>query len=149
VSLLTETQTAAAEVQPIKTASGYKWIGWSSLFFAVLQSVCTAFIALSGLRLVIGAAAFASAVGILGVADKLHGNDRIRTPMMILALVGAVLNLAAVWQVRRLRARQASAWRQKAVDEKKLRSERWQLILSVVTLVLLSAEFIAHRVLKG
>lgn len=148
MSLETETQTAAAEVQLVKTASGYKWIGWSSFFFAVIQSVCTAFVALNGLRLLIGAAALASAFGALGLADKLHA-DRIRTPMMVLALVGAVLNLVAVWQVRRLRARQASAWRQKAVDGKKLRSERWQLILSVVTLVLLAAEFIAHRALKG
>jgi hypothetical protein len=33
------------------------WVGWSSLFLAFVQSVCAAFAALSGLRLLIGAAA--------------------------------------------------------------------------------------------
>ena len=126
----------------------YKWIGWSSFFFAVIQSVCTAFVALNGVRLLIGAAAFASAFGVLGVADKLHINA-IRIPMMVLAFAGALLNLAALWQVRRLRARQASAWRQKAVDPEKLRSESWQLILSLLTLLLLATEFVFHRLIKS
>jgi hypothetical protein len=144
----TETQSAPAELQQAETTSPFKWVSWSSFFFAVIQSVCTAFVALNGIRLLIGAAAFASALGVLGVADKLH-IDAIRIPMMILAFAGAVLNLAALWQVRRLRARQASAWRQKTVEAKKLRSDRWQLLLSVVTLALLAVELVFHRILKG
>jgi hypothetical protein len=146
--VLTETQSAPAEVQQASATLRYKWIGWSSFFFAVIQSVCTAFVALNGVRLLIGAAAFASAFGVLGAADKLHINA-IRIPMMALALAGALLNLAALWQVRRLRARQASAWRKKAVYPKKLRSERWQLILSVLTMLLLATEFVFHRLIKG
>jgi cytochrome b subunit of formate dehydrogenase len=144
----TETQSAPAEVQQANTTSRYKWLGLSSFLFAVIQSVCTALVALSGLRLLIGAAAFASAFGVLGVADKLH-IDAIRIPMMVLAFAGALLNLMALWQVRRLRARQASAWRQKTVDSRKLRSERWQFVLSVLTLLLLAVEFAFHRIIKG
>jgi hypothetical protein len=144
----TETQSIPAELQEAKATSPYKWVSWSSFFFAVIQSVCTAFVALNGVHLLIGAAAFASALGVLGVADKLHA-DAIRIPMMILALAGAVLNLVALWQVRRLRARQASAWRQKTVETKKLRSERWQLALSLLTLLLLASEFVFHRIIKG
>lgn len=123
------------------------WIGWSSLFFAVVQSVCSAFVALSGVRLLIGAAAFGSALGLLKIADKLHFNA-IRIPMMVLALVGALFNLVAIWQVRRLRGRSASAWRQKALSSRKLNTERLQLLLSLLTLALLGFEYYFHMILE-
>lgn len=118
----------------------FTWIGWSSLFLAFIQSVCAAFVVLSGVRLLIGAAAFAVATGILGFADKHLHIDAIRFPMVLLALVGALFNLAALWQVRRLRARSASAWRQKPLSVSKLNSERVQLALSLLTLVVLAVE---------
>jgi|SRR5208283_2177034 len=116
------------------------WVAWSSLFLAFVQSVCAAFAALSGLRLLIGAAAVASAAGVLGFVDRHFHYDAIRIPMVLLALVGAVFNLAAVWQVRRLRTRPASAWRQKTISVGKLNSERLQLALSLLTLLLLAVE---------
>ncbi len=121
----------------------FQWIGWSSFFFAIVQSVCSAFVALSGLRILIGAAAFGSALGLLKIADKLHFNA-IRIPMMILALVGSLFNLLAIWQVRRLRGRSSSAWRQKSLSHKKVFSERLQLTLSILTLVLLAFEYYFH-----
>lgn len=124
--------------QPRSTSSA--WIGWSSLFLAFVQSVCTAFAALSGLRLLIGAAAIASAAGVLGFLDRNFHYHAIRIPMVLLALVGALFNLGAIWQVRRLRARSASAWRQKTLSAGKLNSERLQLALSVLTLLLLAVE---------
>jgi hypothetical protein len=125
-----------------------KLINWSALFFAVLQSVCTAFIALNGVRLLIGVGAFAAASGALKFADRMH-TDAIRIPMMLLALGGSVLNLVVLWQVWRLRRRPASAWRQTAVPNRKLASEWLQFTLSILTLVLLAAEFVAHRVLHA
>jgi hypothetical protein len=121
-------------------------INWSSFFFALLQSVCSAFIALNGVRLLIGVGAFAAASGALKLADRMHV-DAIRIPMMLLALTGSVLNLVVLWQVWRLRIRPASAWRQKPVSRKKIASEWLQFTLSILTLLLLSAEFIAHRIL--
>jgi cytochrome bd-type quinol oxidase subunit 2 len=132
-----------AELESTQTSTKSVWIGWSSLFLAVVQSVCSAFVALSGVRLLIGAAAFGSALGLLKIADKLHF-DAIRIPMMILALLGSLFNLLAFWQVRRLRGRSASTWRQKPVSSKKLNSERLQLMLSVLTLVLLAFEYYFH-----
>jgi hypothetical protein len=119
------------------------WIGWSSFLFAIVQSVCSAFVALSGLRLLIGATAFGSALGLLKIADKFH-YGAIRIPMMLLALVGSLFNLMAIWQVRRLRARSASAWRQKSLSTRKLNAERLQLTLSVLTLLLLVFEYYYH-----
>jgi uncharacterized membrane protein len=125
-----------------------KLINWSALLFAVLQSVCTAFIALNGVRLLIGIGAFAAASGALKLADRMHV-AAIRIPMMILALGGSLLNLVVLWQVWRLRRRPASAWRQTAVPKQKLASEWLQFTLSILTLILLAAEFVAHRFLHG
>jgi hypothetical protein len=123
-------------------------INWSALFFAVLQSVCSAFIALNGVRLLIGVGAFAAASGALKLADRMH-IDAIRIPMMLLALAGSLLNLVVLWQVWRLRRRPASAWRQTAVPKQNLASEWLQFTLSILTLVLLAAEFVAHRLLHA
>ena len=117
---------------------------WPSFFFAVLQSVCSAFIALNSVHFLVGAGAFAAAAGALHVADRLHG-DAIRIPMMLLALAGSLLNLIGLWRVRSLRKRPASAWRLKPLTPEKKRSERLQLGLSVLTLALLAVEFFAHR----
>ncbi len=123
-----------------------KLINWSALLFAVLQSVCSAFIALNGVRLLIGIGAFAAASGALKLADRMH-IAAIRIPMMLLALLGSVLNLIVLWQIWRLRRRPASAWRQQPVSTQKKASELFQLALSVLTLALLATEFLAHRYL--
>jgi hypothetical protein len=134
----------AAEKQAAQTVWRFKWIGWSSLFLALVQSVCTIFVAISGLRLLLGAAAFGAAVGVMKFADQNIHIDAVRIPMVVLALVGAVFNLMALWQVRRLRGRAASAWRQKPVSRGKFASEKVQLALSVLTLILLAVESFYH-----
>jgi hypothetical protein len=134
----------APETTAAQTVSRFKWVGWSSLFLAIVQSVCTIFVVLSGLRLLLGAAAFGAAVGVMKIADERIHIDAVRIPMVMLALVGAVFNLVALWQVRRLRGRAASAWRQKTVSRSKFASEGVQLTLSVLTLILLAVESFYH-----
>jgi hypothetical protein len=123
-------------------------INWSALLFAVLQSACSAFIALNGARLLIGIGAFAAASGALKLADRIH-IDVIRIPMMLLALAGSLLNLVVLWQVWRLRRRPASAWRQKGVPNRKIASEWLQFGLSVLTLFLIAVELVIHHILHG
>ena len=118
-------------------------INWSSIVFALLQSACTAVIAISGLRVAIGLSALAAAAGIHAPAHGFH-QDAIRIPMMVLAFLGAVLNLYVVGKVRRLRSRPAAQWRQQSVPKKKLNSERFQVALSILTLLVLAAEWITH-----
>ena len=125
-----------------------KLLNWSAVFFAVLQSVCSALIALGSIRLFIGATAFASALGVVKLGEKMHF-AAIRIPMMLFALVGSVVNLVVLWQVWRLRRRSSSAWRQKSISPQKRRSEFFQLLLSVLTLFLLAAEYWAHLKLFG
>jgi len=123
--------------------------GWivsgSSLVFALLQSLCTAFVAISGLRLVIGLGSLASAIG-AHVPWSLHA-DRIRIPMVLLAVAGSLINLYAIRRVRGLRQRPAAQWRMQPVPAAKLRSENVQILLALATLALLCVEEILHLVL--
>jgi len=123
-------------------------INWSGLFFAVLQSVCSAFMALGSIRLLIGVGAFAAASSALQLADRMHINA-IRIPMMILALLGSVLNLLALWRIWSLRRRPASAWRLQPVSKRKRASESFQFALSLLTILLLATEIAAHHHLFG
>ncbi len=47
---------ALSQLMPRENGSAQGVIAWSSFFFAVLQSICTFFAAVDGLRLVVGAA---------------------------------------------------------------------------------------------
>jgi hypothetical protein len=77
-------------------------------------------------------------------ARWLH-QDMLRRPMVIFAVLGAIVNLFVVWQVRRLRNRPSAQWR---LNEKtlksKLRQERWQIGLAELTLVLVVVEEWLH-----
>jgi hypothetical protein len=123
--------------------SRLKLFNYSAIFFAVLQSACSAFIALSGVRLLIGVGAFAFAAGALRFADRIH-LDAIRIPMMFLAVLGSILNLLALRRVWSLRRRTASAWRQRPLRKEKQRAERLQFVISVLTLLIVAAETAAH-----
>jgi hypothetical protein len=120
-----------------------KLLTWSSFAFALLQSLCSAVVAISGIRVAIGLSALAAAAGIHAPARGFHA-DAIRIPMMALALIGALLNLYLLWNARRLRNRPSAQWRRVSLSAKKKASERLQLILSILTLLLLAAEWITH-----
>ncbi|HTP68686.1 MAG TPA: hypothetical protein VMJ35_07250 [Dongiaceae bacterium] len=130
------------------STSRFRWLNWSGFFLAFLQSVCSAFIVLHGVRFLVGIGAVVLASSAFTLAERLHV-DAIRIPMMLIAFVASIVNLIALWQVRRLRTRPASAWRQQALTPSKKRSEALQLVLSVLTIVLLVAEWAAHYKLKG
>jgi hypothetical protein len=123
-------------------------VGLTSLAFMLLQSACTAFLAISGLRLLIGVGALAAAATGLKFLAALHGTA-LRIPMEILAIAGSVVNLVAVGRVRRLRARPASQWRVKPPTSKQLRSESWQIWLAILTLLLVAVEWAFHIYLHG
>jgi len=123
--------------------SRLKLLGWSGILFAILQSACTAVIAISGIRVAIGLGALAAAAGIHAPAKGFH-QDAIRIPMMLLALFGSLINLLVIWKIRTLRSKPASQWRQQPLTPSKTNSERLQIALSLLTLILLTAEWITH-----
>jgi hypothetical protein len=135
-------QVSALAEAPV---GGRAWlVSATSLFFIVLQSACTAVMAISGVRVAIGLSALAEAtIGIHAPASGFH-QDAIRIPMMIAATAGSLINLYVVWRIRSLRARPSSRWRVKEVTPKQRRSELLQILLAIVTLILVAAEWITH-----
>src|SRR5580658_8672189 len=128
---------------PGEAGTTQRAIAWSSFFFALLQSICTFFAALSGLRLLIGVGSLALSASIGAALDKFHVNW-IRIPMVGLALLGSMLNLVILMQIRRLRRRPASQWRQSPLSPRTIRMEQIQLILSIATLILIGIEEYLH-----
>jgi hypothetical protein len=119
----------------------------TSLVFIVLQSACTAVIALSGVRVAIGLSALAVATfGVHTPAAGFH-RDAIRIPMMIAATIGSFVNLYVIWRIRSLRTRPSSQWRAQPATPSQRRSERFQIALAVITLILVASEWITHSMI--
>jgi len=120
-----------------------KVLGGASLAVAVLQSLCTAVLTISGIRVAIGLTALAAASGVYAPARGFH-QDAIRIPMLWLAAVGALVNLAVLAWIWRLRAQPSAQWRRREVGPKERRSENLQVALAIVTLILVGLETWTH-----
>lgn len=107
------------------------------------QSLCTAVLTISGIRVAIGLSALAAASGIYAPARGFH-QDAIRIPMLVLATVGSVVNLAVLAWIRHLRSRPAAQWRRHELSPKEKRSEKLQVAMALLTLVLVALETWTH-----
>ena len=137
------------EFSGLKTRSRSTWlVGVTSFVFILLQSACTAVMALSGVRLLIGVTSLAAASIIPRFIFTIHAGW-IRIPMMTFAVLGSVVNLYVLWRIRSLRSRPASQWRIQQTTAKQQRSEMIQIVLSILTLTLVVAESLAHHLLHG
>jgi hypothetical protein len=126
-----------------KEIASSRALAWSSFLFAVLQSICGAAVTLNSFRLAIGVGALVFTSGAGAAMVRFHA-DRIRIPMLALALVGSLINIAILIQVRRLRHRPAAQWRIKPLTGHQLRMERLQWALSLAALVLIGIEEYLH-----
>jgi hypothetical protein len=89
----TSPSTSAAETKTnLKTI---RTVGSASLLIALLQSVCTAVLTISGIRVAMGLSALAAASGVYAPARGFH-QATIRIPTLILASAGALLNLGVL-----------------------------------------------------
>ncbi len=132
-----------------QNSTGRSWIvGTTSFLFILLQSACTAVMAISGVRVIIGLSALAAAAGLNRPASGFHA-DAIRIPMMAIALIGSFVNLYVIWRIRSLRARPSSQWRAIPATPKQKRAEVFQIVLAVITLALVLAEWITHRIVHN
>jgi len=123
--------------------SKLRYLGGASMVIALAQSLCTAVLTISGIRVAIGLTALAAASGIYAPAKGWH-QDAIRIPMLAVATVGAVVNLAVIAWIRHLRARPSAQWRKRELTARQKRSERLQIVLAIVTLVLVGLETWTH-----
>ncbi len=115
----------------------------ASLLVVLLQSACTAVLTISGIRVAIGLSALAAASGIYAPARGFH-QDAIRIPMLTLAAAGAVVNLAVLAWIWKLRTAPAAQWRKREISAKERRSEVLQVALAIVTLILVGLEVWTH-----
>jgi hypothetical protein len=111
----------------------------------MLQSVCTFFAAMNGLRIGIGISSLVLASSTAALIDRFHA-DWLRVPMIVLAVLGSLVNLIVLWQIRRLRNLPAARWRQSPQQPATLRSQRVQLVLPIVTLILVALEERQHLI---
>ena len=125
---------------------GLNILSGASLMMAALQSICTAVLTISGIRLAIGLTAFVISGSILAPVGWFH-QDAIRIPMLLLAAGGAVVDLAVLAWIRHLRTRPSAQWRKREKSGKERRSERLQLTLAVLTLLLVGLETWTHTIM--
>jgi hypothetical protein len=119
-------------------------VSLASMTMALLQSLCTAVLTINGIRLGLGIAALAAS-SIWAPVRAFH-RDSIRIPMLALAVAGALVNLAVLFWIRRLRARPEAQWRRREITKKERRSERLQVAMAVATLALVALEVWSHPI---
>jgi hypothetical protein len=133
-------------------AEGEQKRGWFfslvALGFILLQSACTAVMAVSGVRVIIGLGALAAASGLNRPATGFH-SDAIRIPMMVIAITGSLINLYVIWRIRSLRNRPAAQWRRIPPTPRQIRSEWFQIALAILTFLLVIAEWLTHRIVHN
>lgn len=130
----------------MQNSKGIKLLSGASLLMAALQSICTAVLTISGIRLAIGLTAFAVSGSLFAPVRWFH-QDAIRIPMLLLATVGALVDLAVLAWIRRLRARPSAEWRKREIGGRQKRSERLQFALAILTLLLVGLEVWTHAII--
>lgn len=115
----------------------------ASLVLVVLQSACTAVLTISSLRVAIGLSALAAAGGVYAPARGFH-QDAIRIPMLWLSAIAALVDLAVLAWRWKLRNAPSAHWRRRALSTAERRSEIFQVVVSVLALVLVTLEVWTH-----
>jgi hypothetical protein len=127
----------------VENPKAMRVLSGASLVMALLQSLCTAVLTISGIRVAIGLTALAAASGVYAPARGFH-QDAIRIPMLWLAAMGAVVNLLVLGWIWHLRARPSAQWRRREMSPKERRSEWLQFALAILTLLLVGLEVWTH-----
>ena len=128
---------------PLESPKQMSVVSATSMTLAVLQSICAAVLTVSYVRVAIGL----TALGAVYVPVLWFHQDAIRIPMLIVATLGAVVNLAVLAWIGRLRAQSSAQWRRRVVSPRERRSERLQVAMAVVTLALVGVEVWTHAML--
>jgi adenylate cyclase len=122
-------------------------VSLGSLAFALLGAPCAAAAALGPLALLLGVGSAAGAAA--GASGHHLGLDSavIRLPLLSLATLGAVVNLAAAWHARRLRARAHARGEFAPPTRRERLRTRLAVSLSLASLAVVLAEMLAHKYL--
>lgn len=116
---------------------------WTVLILAFIEAACVFSVAVAKAGIVLGS----GAALLMGWSLALH-RDAIRIPVLLMAIVGAGINLYMSWKRWRLRSSPAAAWRKKPFTQREKLRIGLVLGLSIVTLVVAVAEIYFHRLLN-
>jgi len=116
----------------------------SSFLFSILQSVCTAIVAINGIRLALGIGSLAMTVGLGAALDRYHDITWLRLTLLAGALSGSTLTLGVQIHAWRLRNRPAAQWRRLPRTNKERRMDALQIGFSLLTLILVAIEEYLH-----
>lgn len=110
----------------------------------MLQSVCTAVVAINGVRLAIGLGSLVMTAGLGSVLENFHGIVWLRILLLAGALTGSIVTLGIVLRSKRLRNRPAARWRLQPLTPRQRTMDRLQIGLSVATLIIVGIEEYLH-----
>ena len=142
------TETQELEQRPITNKPSFRFwktqrfITVGSLGLAIIQGVCATAVFVSGISTALGFSTLVAATA-AGPATGLHAN-RFRIPMLAVAGLGAVVNLVLLWNAERMRRNPAARWRMRPLTRKERWEKRIQLAASILTLLLIAGELLAH-----
>ena len=129
----------------MENSKGMGIVSGASVTMALLQSLCTAVFTVNSIRVGIGLAALAAG-SIAAPLVPIH-RDSVRIPMLVIAVAGAVVNLLVLAWIHRQRNRPEAQWRRRELSKKQRLSERLQVAMAILTLVLVGAEVWTHAIL--
>jgi hypothetical protein len=116
----------------------------TSLFLATVEAVCLFVVSANGVAALVGSSGIVLAEG----ARSFH-RAAIRLPLLALATAIALFNLWMLLNTWRLRRAPTAQWRQGPLPASKRRQIALIAALSILTLVLVGAEFFVHHKLHG
>ena len=114
-------------------------ISIGALAMAMVEAACAFLILVNGISALLGTSALAAAGG----ASALH-SDLIRYPLLVLATLGAALNLFSLANAARLRNSPAASWRKKSLTRKQKIRNALVASASILTLIIVAGELWAH-----
>ena len=141
-------ETRERELRRVSKNSAFRFwnaqrvLAVGSFGLAVVQAVCAATVAVSGISTALGFSTLIAATA-AGPATGFHAN-KFRIPMLALAGAGALVNLFLFWNAERMRRNPAARWRQRPLTRKERLEKRIQLSTSILTLLLITGELLAH-----
>jgi hypothetical protein len=129
--------------QSAPVAARRKLLPWLPLGIGGVQVFpCAVLLMTSAYRVSIGATSLLSA-SFAQPFEWFH-QDLIRLPLFAIAIAGSLINLYLLWNARRLRNRPAAAWRKVPLTDRERRTEWFQLLSSLATLLIIGGDFVSH-----
>ncbi len=141
---MTRQSTKEAEAETKQSADRVLPFCAVSMGSGLAQGVCVLLMAANSIKALLGI----SSAAVAGGSSWLHA-DAVRIPLMIIAGVTATFTIYTIWNGWRLRNSPSARWRKRPLSRKEKVSIAAGLFFSILSLLLVVGELVAHRILHG